>query len=84
MTHPQRTQWQPAPLSAEEEERFVREMVPVVAAAVGANRTFRISADTEPLQRMFREVTTRTSEALGTPLMGYTNGREFWIRPAES
>ncbi|WP_106402731.1 hypothetical protein [Actinocorallia populi] len=84
MTHPQRASRQPLPLTAEEEERFVREMVPVVAASVGAGRTFRISADTEPLQRMFREITSRTSQAMGRPLAGYTNGREFWIEPGEA
>ena len=84
MTHPRRAPRQSLPLSAEEEERFVREMVPVVTAAVGAGRTFRISADTEPLQRMFREITSRASAALGRPLTGYTNGREFWIEPGGS
>ena len=68
------------PLTPAEEERFVREMVPLVIAKTGRGATFRITADTEELQRMFREVTSRASEALGRPLMGYTNGREFWIR----
>ncbi|MEO3788129.1 hypothetical protein ABGB12_32785 [Actinocorallia sp. B10E7] len=68
------------PLSPVEEERFVREMVPIVVAKVQKGETFRISAYTEELQRMFQEVTRRASDTLGRPLMGYTNGREFWIR----
>ena len=72
------------PLTPAEEERFVREMVPLVVAKTGRGETFRITADTEELQRVFREVTSRASEALGRPLMGYTNGREFWIRFSEA
>ena len=68
------------PLSPAEEERFIREMVPIVTAKVATGATFRISAYTEPLQRMFQEVTRRSADALGRPLIGYTNGREFWIR----
>lgn len=72
------------PLSPEEQERFVREMVPIVVGKVSRGETFRISAYTEELQRVFREVTSRASQEMGRPLMGYTNGREFWIRFADA
>ncbi|GAB2852341.1 hypothetical protein GCM10022221_59690 [Actinocorallia aurea] len=71
-------------MSAAETERFIASMVPVVAQHLAESGRFRISAWTEELQAAFREVTSRTSAALGRPLMGYTNGREFWIVPPEA
>ncbi|ROO84153.1 hypothetical protein EDD29_1670 [Actinocorallia herbida] len=71
-------------MTAAEAERFIVTMVPVVAQHLAESGRFRISAWTEELQAVFREITGRTSAALGRPLMGYTNGREFWIVPSDA
>ncbi|MDX6744959.1 hypothetical protein [Actinocorallia sp. A-T 12471] len=72
------------PMSAFETERFINEMIPLVAHHLTEGGRFRISAYTPELQAAFQEVTSRTSAALGRPLMGYTNGREFWIVPSDT
>lgn len=74
----------PQPMTPEETERFIRTMVPEVVRTVSEGRTYRISAYTEELQAAFREVTARAAEHLARPLMGYGNGREFWISVPET